>query len=218
MQPKSWELIEAYSQFNPQKKPKYKKILDNFIPQSHKHLNAELKILYTAITRAKRNLWICDNIYDRQGMPSMCMYWKAKQLTRTVTCSAKSPENLVFAASPEMEQWKKQGDYMLRKGLWDQAILCYNKASAQSELNEVYAYIKVEEKNYVDAILYFLEATKILPQRRIIIKIAKCLQAQKFHLEAAELFEKLEKVSIFNELYNFYSNSIIDYSCSTAVL
>ena len=132
------------------------------------------------------------------------MYWKVKQLTRTVTCSVESSKDFVFAASSETEQWKKQGDYMLRKGLWDQAILCYNKAGAQSELNEAYAYIKVEKKNYIDAVLYFLEATKIFPQRKIVIKIAKCLQAQKFHLEAAKLFEKLEKVSIIiNELCNF---------------
>lgn len=85
---------------------------------------------------------------------------------------------------------------MLKKGPWDQAILCYTKAGAPSKLNETRAYLKVKEKNYIDAVLYLLEANRI-PQCKLVIKIAKCLQAQKFHLEAAQLFEKLDKVSIY---------------------
>ena len=178
--------------------PKYKKILADFASQAHKHLNAELKILYTAITRAKRNLWICDNIYDsNQNMPSMCKYWEVKKLTRNVTCNVDASEDLIFAATSEKEQWKKQGDYMLGKGLWDQALLCFKNAHAQSKICETKAYIQVEKKHYIDAVLCFLEATKIDPQRKIVIKIAKCLQAQKLHLEAAQLYEKLGKVSAF---------------------
>ena len=165
------------------------KILDNFDTLAHKYLNAELKILYTAITRAKRNLWICDNL---DIIPSIYEYWTVKQLTRSVTTSK---EDLVFAAHTENEQWKKQGDYMLRKGQLDQAMLCYTKADAKAEVNETQGYIKFKDEEYTEAALHLLEANKILQQRSLVIKIAKCLQAQKCHLEAARLFERAEQVT-----------------------
>lgn len=152
-------------------------------------MNVELKILYTAITRARCNLWICDKV---QTMHSMCKYWEVKQLTRSVTSS----KDLVFAAGTEDDQWKKQGDYMLRKGMWDQAIQCYCKAGAMSELNETQAYIKFKDKNYTEAALYLLEANKLHAKRSIAIKIANCLQGLKFHLEAAKLFERVQQVTI----------------------
>ena len=51
-----------------------------FDPNQHKVLNAELKRLYTAVTRARVNVWIFDE--DMEKRAPMFEYFKARKLTR----------------------------------------------------------------------------------------------------------------------------------------
>lgn len=54
-----------------------------FDPNQHKVLNSELKHLYTAVTRARVNVWIFDE--DRDKRAPMFEYFKARKLTRNIT-------------------------------------------------------------------------------------------------------------------------------------
>lgn len=54
-----------------------------FDPNQHKVLNSELKHLYTAVTRARVNVWIFDE--DRDKRAPMFEYFKAHKLTRNIT-------------------------------------------------------------------------------------------------------------------------------------
>lgn len=54
-----------------------------FDPKQHKVLNSELKHLYTAVTRARVNVWIFDEDIDKRA--PMFEYFKARKLTRNVT-------------------------------------------------------------------------------------------------------------------------------------
>ena len=56
-----------------------------FDPNQHKVLNAELKHLYTAVTRARVNVWIFDE--DMEKRAPMFEYFKARNLTRNITSS-----------------------------------------------------------------------------------------------------------------------------------
>lgn len=55
-----------------------------FDPNQHRVLNLELKHLYTAVTRARINVWIFDEDLDKRA--PMFEYFKARNLTRNVTC------------------------------------------------------------------------------------------------------------------------------------
>lgn len=55
----------------------------------HKLLNSELKYLYTALTRARCNLWIYDEDKDKRA--PMFSYFKARKLVRV---SGKSSDTL----------------------------------------------------------------------------------------------------------------------------
>jgi len=50
-----------------------------FDPNYHKILNSEFKNLYTAVTRARVNVWIFDENMDKRA--PMFEYFKARKLT-----------------------------------------------------------------------------------------------------------------------------------------
>lgn len=54
-----------------------------FDPNQHKILNSELKHLYTAVTRARVNVWIFDENQDKRA--PMFEYFKARKLTKNIT-------------------------------------------------------------------------------------------------------------------------------------
>lgn len=56
-----------------------------FDPNQHKVLNSELKHLYTAVTRARVNVWIFDEDQDKRA--PMFEYFKARKLTRNISCA-----------------------------------------------------------------------------------------------------------------------------------
>ena len=63
-----------------------------FDPSKHKVLNTELKQLYTAITRARVNVWIFDESEETRA--PMFEYFKARKLVQTVKDSETGGEVL----------------------------------------------------------------------------------------------------------------------------
>ena len=62
-----------------------------FDPNLHKVLNSELKHLYTALTRARVNVWIFDEDLDRRA--PMFEYFKARKLVKRLTVSEVNEES-----------------------------------------------------------------------------------------------------------------------------
>ena len=56
-----------------------------FDPTSHKVLNSELKHLYTALTRARVNVWLFDEDLDKRA--PMFQYFKARKLVKSLKVS-----------------------------------------------------------------------------------------------------------------------------------
>lgn len=176
-----------------------------------KSLLAELKYLYTAITRARVNLWVYDESVERRK-PFFCF---AKNLAKLIdTSSGKAvDDNLLFAAPSEKEQWSKQGDYFFRIRRWDVAVICYEKAGLKHQVNITRAYMMAEEAErlpdmsqcqYTEAALAFLAADNHYHQTDYINKAIYCLKKGGQHEILARLFEKMEKVG-----YNYYQLHII---------
>ena len=53
-----------------------------FDPDQQKILNSELKHLYTALTRARVNVWVFDE--DREARAPMFEYWKVLDLVQII--------------------------------------------------------------------------------------------------------------------------------------
>ena len=171
-----------------------------------KSLLAELKHLYTAITRAKVNLWIYDS--SKKRLPAF-YFWLAKNLVTLVKrddFSNQDSENLLFAAPSEKEQWAKQGDYYFRMGRWKLAMTCYDRAEEAHQSYIAKAYMLVESAKvksrdeaatlYAEVAACFLEADQQKHSLEYIEKACLCLQKCGMHTMSAKLLERLNKVSI----------------------
>jgi hypothetical protein len=199
-----------------------------FDPKLHKSLNSELKYLYTAVTRAKCNLWIYDS--DPQSRLPIFDYWYKRDLVKVVQkedqLSLASNESqdkyaLVFASNSTPEQWKAQGDNFKKKHLWEQAILCYQRAGPENEYlaKESRAYHLIQRARhqkpqlYLEAALRFLECDELHHNLHCLNGAALCLRNSKpprYH-EAAKLFEQLNKLDKAAQCY-FRGKDIDNYA------
>ena len=173
-----------------------------FDEKAHKSLNAELKYLYTAITRAKCNLWVYDS--DKQRRLPMFDYWHKRDSVKVVELSAseEGKYNLVFASNSTAQQWRAQGDYFCKKRLWEQARKCYDRsgpdcvhlameANARSLIQKALQLNKPQ--HFSDAALCFLEGDRLHHSLFYLKAAATCLRSMKppKYRQAAMLFERL---------------------------
>ena len=178
-----------------------------FDEQHHKSLSAELKYLYTAITRAKCNLWIYDS--DETKRLPMFDYWSRRGLVRIIRLDeiSKKDESALFAATSSKEEWKQQGDYFKKKKLWEPAMKCYAKADEVYLEKEAEAYSLVQkarttnlrpremEDAYLQAALAFLECDRSKHDAKFLCYAASFLKRAKKSNEAGLLYAKLSRVS-----------------------
>ena len=178
-----------------------------FDEQHHKSLSAELKYLYTAITRAKCNLWIYDS--DEKDRLPMFDYWHRRGLVKIIRLNeiSQKDESVLFAATSTKEEWKKQGDYFKKKKLWEPAMKCYVKAEEIYLEKEAKAYCLVQqarapnlkprdmEELYLQAALAFLECDRSKHDVKSLRYAASFLKKAKRPNEAGLLYAKLSRVS-----------------------
>ena len=169
-----------------------------FKEEQHKMLNSELKLLYTAVTRARSKLWIFD-ASDSKRAP-MFHYFTKRNLVEYLSCK---PDEVVgapvasFASKSSKKQWKKQGDYFKNKGLWNLAVICYNKADvpllSKDALGHYYVQLAAKQKHhYLAAANYFCECLMLQQSAKYLEKIASCLYNAQLYEHAAELFAKMK--------------------------
>ena len=167
----------------------------------HKSLNSELKYLYTAITRAKCNLWIYDS--SKKNRTPMLHYWHRKGAVRIVAVEGSDGQNfnLGFASNSTPEQWSAQGDNFRKRHLWEQAILCYEKAGTQYQYlaKEARAYHYIQEARqqkpqlFLNAALAFLERDELNHSVNCLNGAALCFKNSRppKQIVAAKLYERL---------------------------
>ena len=175
-----------------------------FDPKLHKSLNSELKCLYTAVTRAKCNLWIYDTNFVAR-LP-IFDYWNKRSIVKVVQAQSSLVDqgeySLVFASNSTPEQWKAQGDNFKKRRFWEQAIHCYQNAGSENEYlaKEVQASNLIQRAQklkspelYVEAALSLLECDDLHHDLSYIQRAAFWLEKSKppKHHEAAMLLERM---------------------------
>ncbi|NXG23123.1 TRNK1 protein, partial [Grallaria varia] len=169
-----------------------------FNVEMYKMLNGELKQLYTAITRARVNLWIFDEDCDKRA-PAFKYFIKRKFVKVVKTDENKDLDDSMFAKTSTPEEWIAQGDYYAKHQFWEVAAKCYQKGGAaeKSKLALTHdAVLKVHAKKssprekkmeYMTLAKTYLECGE--PKLSL-----KCLfQSKEFRL-CAELCKKLGKM------------------------
>jgi len=177
-----------------------------FDEKQHKSLCAELKYLYTAVTRTKCNLWIYDS--DRAKRLPVFDYWHKRGLVKVVSTGegGDSKHDLIFASISTPEQWKVQGDYFRKKHLWEQAQHCYEKSGQEhahlAKLSNAYLLIQRARTQFSpslfrDAAIRLLECDQLHHDIQCITNAAICLRKTRppRYLDAAKLFEKLGEIN-----------------------
>ena len=172
-----------------------------------KSLSAELKHLYTAITRARMNLWIYDE--GEEVRKPFFYYCLIKDLARLVATDSQTADSdsLMFAAPSPDEQWSKQGDFYFNMGKWELAIKCYSKANVHHKMFSTKGYKIVQEAShpkctkekskllYEEAARLLLSADNNKHNVEYIQKAILCFQRAGCHANAATLLEKMQEVS-----------------------
>ncbi|XP_027747610.1 TPR and ankyrin repeat-containing protein 1 isoform X2 [Empidonax traillii] len=207
---KEWKIISSYS---PDSDVQVGSNLINEIPledaagvqkrtpfnvEMYKMLNGELKQLYTAITRARVNLWIFDEDCDKRA-PAFKYFIKRKFVEVVKTDENEDLDDSMFAKTSTPEEWIAQGDYYAKHQFWEVAAKCYQKGGAAEKSKLALAHdavLKVHAKKssprekkmeYMTLAKTYLECGEL--------KLSlKCLyQSKEFRL-CAELCKKLGKM------------------------
>ena len=99
-----------------------------FDHNKHKLLNSELKKLYTAITRARVNVWIFDE--DKVKRAPVFEMFIDKHLVNVVRLDENvTNDYAIFAERSSIHDWNKQGHYFYEKGLWKLALKCSERGN-----------------------------------------------------------------------------------------
>ncbi|XP_071592123.1 TPR and ankyrin repeat-containing protein 1 isoform X1 [Heliangelus exortis] len=169
-----------------------------FNVEMYKMLNGELKQLYTAITRARVNLWIFDE--DSEKRAPAFTYFIRRGFVQVVKADDKKDlDDSMFAKTSTPEEWIAQGDYYAKHQFWEVAAKCYQKGGAAEKSKLALAHdavLKVHSKKssprekqmeYMTLAKIYLECGE--PELSL-----KCLfQSKEFRL-CAELCKKLGKM------------------------
>ncbi|OSX68101.1 hypothetical protein POSPLADRAFT_1128861 [Postia placenta MAD-698-R-SB12] len=105
----------------------------------HNGVCRDLKFLYVAITRARKNLWIADS--SDKGNP-MRILWTMKDQIQNCTPGSDVPQ-LAMSSTPE--EWAKTALALFNNRRYSQAMHCYERASMPREKAVAHAYFLREQ-------------------------------------------------------------------------
>ena len=132
----------------------------DFEPESHKILESELKMLYTAITRARVNVFIAE--METSACQPMFNYFRQRRLVDSVQKNRSTDLSglRVFGQVNTVEEWRKRGEYYLRKAVGQKenvgslrlAAKCFEKAGDTKKMHHSLAYlafVQMEEHEHL---------------------------------------------------------------------
>ncbi|XP_033726508.1 TPR and ankyrin repeat-containing protein 1-like [Pecten maximus] len=175
----------------------------------HKVLNSELKHLYTAVTRARVNVWIFDE--DQEKRAPMFEYFKARKLVKILNSTdvdEDSPETIggMFAEESSPEDWIRRGDDFMKHALYEVAAKCFimggdhqlHKVALAHQQALKASRTKDSHQHMRDE---FLFAAEMFLDCSLPSQAAKCLQNARERELVAHLFEKIGWLERAGETY-----------------
>ncbi|XP_039699307.1 TPR and ankyrin repeat-containing protein 1 isoform X2 [Pteropus medius] len=166
--------------------------------EMYKLLNGELKQLYTAITRARVNLWIFDENREKRA-PAFKYFIKRNFVQVVKTDENKDFDDSMFVRTSTPEEWIAQGEYYAKHQCWKVAAKCYQKGGAfekgklalahDTALNMKFKKVSPKEKQvkYLELAKTYLECKE--PKLSL-----KCLSYAKEFQLSGQLSERLGKI------------------------
>ena len=174
----------------------------DFDPQKHKVLNSEFKYLYTAITRARVNVWFFDE--DETNRSPMFEYFQMLGLVEVVSreVGEDGQESLtrMFAEKSTPVEWRERGLFFYKKRIWDAAVQCFTLAGDDEMIDKSRAHEKAAEarswfsKDRSRMREEFLKAAEQFLKCKLVEEAEICLHNAKEWLLLAQLQSELGKV------------------------
>ncbi|KAF8445555.1 hypothetical protein BDZ91DRAFT_803569 [Kalaharituber pfeilii] len=185
-------------------------ILYNFFSDStwkknRQELCMELKHLYEAVTRARKNLWILES--DPESVQHILKVWtrveKLKEpLISIVHNGPEGEHEAINILNPgkamESRAWKEYGERLLHQGLYEDALLSFRRAQHQQGQALARAYLLYKEARGLDvdqsnklspqAIELFLNAAKLFMEASFTQKAAETYAAVRDYIKATETY------------------------------
>ncbi len=170
-------------------------------------LTTELKHLYTAITRAKANLWIYESKpFDEHSLPILRTWREGTNGVPLIDIIDPNSPSFNFQKSfatakvSTPQKWKSQGDFLLKNNRWKQAAMCYRKVHRFDLLAEaLLANPYLSRQQYHEIVIAYLQADEVAHNSVHLMKIAKYLYSAARHpndfLDIAWLYKSLKKVT-----------------------
>ncbi|XP_059158005.1 TPR and ankyrin repeat-containing protein 1-like isoform X2 [Physella acuta] len=189
-----------------------------FNPSQHKLLNSELKQLYTALTRARVNVWIFDEDAEKRG--PMFEYFKVLKLVDCIgnTESDTINDDLMFAETSSMVEWKYAGDNYMKQHLYSVAAKCYRKAELPDKEKLALAYqtaleasrLKTSPKEMRDK---YLRAGNQFLKCGDLHRAALCFQNSRDYSLAALAYERNGEFEEASVQYRRVQNTLEESRC-----
>ncbi|KAG8442714.1 hypothetical protein GDO86_011493 [Hymenochirus boettgeri] len=166
-------------------------------PELHKMLNGDLKQLYTAITRARVNLWIFDENQEKRA-PAFNYFVKRNFVKVVQTEENKELDDNMFVKTSTKEEWISQGDYYARHKCWKVAAKCYQKGEATAKEKLAFAHdavlqLQTKKVSTREKQMQYLRLAKTYLECSEAKLALKCLVKAKEYRLCGELCRKLEK-------------------------
>ncbi|MBN3300841.1 TRNK1 protein, partial [Amia calva] len=164
----------------------------------HKMLNGELKQLYTAITRARVNLWLFDKNKEKRG-PAFEYLIKGGYVQVVKTDENTELDDSMFVKTSTQHEWIERGDYFAKHQCWKVAAKCYQRGGCGDKEKLAmanYAVLNVQSKKASpkDMQLEYLQLSKTYLECNVPKLSMKCLKNAKEYKLCAQLCEQLGKM------------------------
>ncbi|MBZ3888912.1 TPR and ankyrin repeat-containing protein 1 [Sciurus carolinensis] len=190
----NWPLVEV-----PLEKPSSSQTRSLMVnPEMYKLLNGELKQLYTAITRARVNLWIFDENLEKRA-PAFKYFIRRDFVQVVKTDENKDFDDSMFVKTSTPEEWIAQGEYYAKHQCWKVAAKCYQKGGAFEKEKLALAHntalnMKSKKVSPKEKQLEYLELAKTYLECNEPKLSLKCLSYAKEFQLSAQLCERLGKI------------------------
>ncbi|XP_041100859.1 TPR and ankyrin repeat-containing protein 1-like isoform X2 [Polyodon spathula] len=208
---KEWRVISSFNPSNIQK-PESGTLAEvpleeTDIPQSrplefnadlHKMLNGELKQLYTAVTRARVNLWLFDENREKRR-PAFEYFIKRRYAQVVRTDENTELDDSMFVKTSTQQEWVERGDYFAKNQCWKVAAKCYQKGGAEDKEKLALAHdsvlnVRSKKTSSKEMQLEYLRLSKIYLECNVPKLSMKCLKNAKEFRLCAQLCERLGKM------------------------
>ncbi|KAJ5280089.1 hypothetical protein N7478_005461 [Penicillium angulare] len=184
-----------------------------FDSQKHAALCSELKHLYVAVTRARRQLWFMET--TENGIDPIVKALDACESTDLVDCVRQGHKDVAekisvlrAGGSVDPDRWLKRAVHLLRQKNYADALFCFKKADDSEGIAHAQALLFEQDgrscraannqegltENYTKAISLFLGIGRWS-------EAANCFLGLEKYDKAAELWKEKEQLDLAAELY-----------------